>query len=156
MSENLIKALLGMHSGWRYIILILLIAAIVYARQTASGKRPFAGATKKLGMFTMIAIDIQLLLGILLYYNFMQVTTHFNLGTFKHQFSADSFRNIAVDHLVGMLLAIICIHVGYAKAKKQENPLAAGKKLFGWYLFGLILILVSIPWPFLHPGRGWF
>lgn len=88
MSENLIKALLGMHSGWRYIILILLIAAIVYARQTASGKRPFAGATKKLGMFTMIAIDIQLLLGILLYYNFMQVTTHFNLGTFKHQFSA--------------------------------------------------------------------
>ena len=70
LPEGLAKALIAAHSGWRYIILILLVMAIIYGKQTASGKKPFEGGTKKMGMFTMIAVDIQLLGGLVLYFFF--------------------------------------------------------------------------------------
>lgn len=156
LPEGLTSALLASHSGLRYIILILLILAVVYARQTASGKKPFAGATKKMGMFTMILVDIQLLAGALLYFNFIATQTNLQLGKLKGQLGAPMFRSIAVDHAVGMVIAIILIHIGYAKAKKSMNDIDAGKRQFMFYLIALILILVSIPWPFLHHERNWF
>jgi hypothetical protein len=156
LPEGLTKALLASHSGMRYILLILLILAIVFARQTASGKKPFLGATKKMGMFTMILVDLQLLIGALLYFNFIATQTNFKLGKLKDQLGAPMFRSIALDHALGMAIAILLIHLGYAKAKKAMNDVDAGKKQYIYYLIALIVILVSIPWPFLHHERSWF
>lgn len=156
LPEGLSKALIAMHSGWRYVILILLVLAIVYAKQTASGKKAFEGATKKMGMFTMIAADIQLLVGLVLYFYFLASQTNFKMGKLTDQLAVGQFRSIAIDHAVGMLIALILIHVGYAKAKKALNDTDAGKKQFTYMLIALIVILISIPWPFMHPERGWF
>lgn len=75
LPEGLYKALMGFHSGWRYIILILMVLGIWFGFQTSKGKRPFAGATKKMGMFTMISIDLQLVAGLLLYFNWISTQT---------------------------------------------------------------------------------
>jgi heme A synthase len=156
MPEGLAKALIAAHSGWRYVILILIVMAIVYARQTAKGKRPFEGGTKKMGMFTMIAMDIQLLGGLVLYFFFLASQTKFKIGKLTDQLEVSSFRTIALEHAIGMLIAIVLVHMGYAKAKKALNDTEAGKKQFIYMLIALIIILLSIPWPFLHPERGWF
>jgi heme A synthase len=156
MPEGLSKALIAAHSGWRYVILILIVMAIVYARQTAKGKRAFEGGTKKMGMFTMIAMDIQLLGGLVLYFFFLASQTKFKIGKLTDQLEVSSFRTIAVEHAIGMLIAIVLVHMGYAKAKKALNDTEAGKKQFTYMLIALIIILLSIPWPFLHPERGWF
>lgn len=156
MPEAMAKAVTSFHSGWRYIILIVMVLAIIFARQTAKGKKPFIGQTKKFGMFTLIAADIQLVLGLVLYFFFLAAQTNFKLGKLKDQIEVPMFRTIAVDHVVGMLIALILIHIGYAKAKKALNDVDAGKKQFTYFLIALIIILVSIPWPFLHHERGWF
>ena len=156
LPEGLAKALIAAHSGWRYVILILLVMAIIYGKQTASGKKPFEGGTKKMGMFTMIAVDIQLLGGLVLYFFFMASQTMFKMGKLKDQMGISEFRNIAVEHAIGMLIALVLIHIGYSKAKKALNDTEAGKKQYVFYLIALIVILLSIPWPFLHPERGWF
>jgi|JI102314DRNA_FD_contig_91_643976_length_1237_multi_3_in_0_out_0_3 heme A synthase len=156
LPEGLAKALIAAHSGWRYIILILLVMAIIYGKQTASGKKAYEGATKKMGMFTMIAVDIQLLGGLVLYFFFVASTTNFKLGKLKDQLGISQFRSIAVEHAIGMLIALVLIHIGYSKAKKALNDTEAGKKQYVFYLIALIVILLSIPWPFLHPERGWF
>ena len=156
MPEGLAKALIAAHSGWRYVILILIVMAIVYARQTAKGKRAFEGGTKKMGMFTMIAMDIQLLGGLVLYFFFIGSQTKFKLGKLKDQLDVPAFRTIAMEHAIGMLIAVVLVHIGYAKAKKALNDTEAGKKQFIYMLIALIIILLSIPWPFLHPERGWF
>lgn len=156
LPEGLSKALLAAHSGMRYIILILLILAIIYANQTKSGKKPFEGSTKKMGMFTMIFVDIQLLVGLVLYFFFIASQTNFKIGKLTDQLQVGMFRSIAIDHAIGMLIAVVLIHLGYAKAKKALNAEDAGKKQFMFFLIALILILVSIPWPFLHHERGWF
>ena len=154
--EAMAKAMLSFHSGWRYVILILMILAIVYARLSSKGKKPFAGITKKMGMFTMIAADIQLVIGLVLYFFFLAAQTNFKIGKLKDQMEVPMFRTIAMDHIIGMLIALVLIHIGYAKAKKALNDIEAGKKLFTYYLIALIIILISIPWPFLHHERGWF
>ncbi len=155
LSEGLYKALMGFHSGWRYIVIILTVLGIWFGFQTSKGKRPFAGATKKMGMFTMISMDLQLVAGILLYFHWISTQTNFKISNITSQLGVSSFRNIALDHAIGMLIAIIFIHIGYAKAKKALNDADAGRKQFIWFLIAFILILVSIPWPFLYDGRGW-
>ena len=155
LPEGMAKALLASHSGMRYIILILLILAVIFAAQTRSGKRPFEGATRKTGMFTMIFIDVQLLVGLVLYFFFLASQTNFKIGKLKDQLEVSSFRSIAVEHFIGMIIAVLLIHIGYTKAKKALNAEEAGKKQFLFYLIALILILLSIPWPFMHPERGW-
>lgn len=155
LPEGLYKALVGFHSGWRYIILILLILAIVFGYQTSRGKRPFPGITRKMGLFTMIAVDIQLVVGLVLYFNFLSLFTDFKIGKLTDQLGVPIFRNIVLDHAVGMFLGLILIHIGYAKAKKSISDLESGRKQFMWMLIALILILISIPWPFMYPQRGW-
>lgn len=155
LPEGMSKALLASHSGMRYIIILLMIMAIVYAYQTSKGKRPFEGGTKKMGMFTMIFIDIQLLMGLVMYFFFLAGQTNFKIGKLKDQLEVSMFRSIAVDHFIGMLIAIVLVHIGYAKAKKAMNDVDAGRKQFLFYLIAFIIIMLVIPWPFMHPERGW-
>lgn len=155
LPEGLYKALMGFHSGWRYIILIFMILGIWFGYQSSKGKKPFAGATKKMGMFTMISIDLQLVAGLLLYFNWISTQTNFKISNLTEQMGVTSFRNIALDHAIGMILAIIFVHIGYAKAKKALTDVDAGRKQFIWFLIAFILIMISIPWPFLYDTRGW-
>jgi membrane protein DedA with SNARE-associated domain len=61
-----------------------------------------------------------------------------------------------VEHIALMLVAIILITVGYVKAKKKSDPVKKNRTILIYYAIGLILILVSIPWPFRGLGAGWF
>jgi hypothetical protein len=61
------------------------------------------------------------------------------------------YRFYTVEHIVGMLIAIVLITLGHAQGKKLNHG-----KVFSYYLAALILILLSIPWPFRNLGAAWF
>ena len=66
-------------------------------------------------------------------------------------------RFYGMEHLLGMLLAIIVVTVGRKMAEKQEVVEHKNKKILVWYTIGLFLILASIPWPFREALNGsWF
>ena len=65
-------------------------------------------------------------------------------------------RFFTVEHLVGMLIAITLITIGYSRAKRHSTDLKKFRATFWFYLIGLIVILLSIPWPFQGYGTGWF
>jgi formate/nitrite transporter FocA (FNT family) len=67
-------------------------------------------------------------------------------------------RFFVVEHFLGMLIAIALVTIGHVKAKKQSESWAKHKLIFTYYTIALILILISIPWPFrmVGEGRGWF
>ena len=48
------------HSGWRYLVLILLVVAIVTAIAGWLGKKPYTEGNRKLNVFTLIFVHIQL------------------------------------------------------------------------------------------------
>ncbi len=137
------------HSGLRWVVLALIIAAIVNALMKASSKE-YTASDKKLGTFALIATHIQVLLGIVLYFISPMVT--FGEGWMKNAAS----RFYGMEHLVMMLLAAVVITIGNAKAKRATTSADKFKKTWIFYLIGLIIIFAGIPWPFRGLGGGWF
>ena len=61
-------------------------------------------------------------------------------------------RFFAIEHLTGMLIAIILLHIGKAQGKKAINDRSKHRRTLVFYLLALLIILLSIPWPFRQIG----
>ncbi len=140
------------HSGLRWILLILLIATIFNAYKKWKSNQEFSNMDNKLSLFTLIFAHIQLLIGAYLFFTSPKVQTM--LADFD--MSSTLGRFFTVEHTLGMVIAIILITVGRVQSKKIVEDALKHKKIFVMYLIALILILVSIPWPFRNLGTGWF
>ena len=155
------NVLLHLHSGIRWIILLLLVIALF--NSMFAGNRPFTRGDARLGSILVIFADLTLLVGLSLYF--------FNAkGIGFHSFDHAGFSEImkdkdhpvlrffAIEHLAGMLVAIIFLHIGKAQGKKAISDKAKHRRTVVFYLLALLIILVSIPWPFriIGAGSGWF
>jgi len=148
--DTLYTAIQHAHSGLRWVVLGLLLGAILKSAGKRRGGSVYPGKDK-LALFAMISVHIQLILGLVLY---LWLSPKFQ---FDDNLMKDSVaRFYGVEHLLGMLVAIIVITIGHAKAKRQAELNKGWKTISTWYLIGLLLILVSIPWPFRNLGAGWF
>lgn len=140
------------HSGLRWVVLILLVAAIGKA---IGRRRSGVVYTKdKLALFALISVHLQLLIGLLLY-----------LWLSPYGVAADPIEGggsaIATYynyvHWWAMIIAVILVTVGYSKAKRQAELNKGWKTIGVYYGVGLLIILAAIPWPF-YPGLesvGW-
>jgi hypothetical protein len=145
--------LIKSHSGLRWIILLLMLASIVMAFGGRSNGKPFA-SNKKVYMFTMISVHIQLLVGLILY--FISPVVKLALNNFGAAMKSAPLRFASLEHLVMMLIAVALITVGYSKSKKALDDSKKHKSIFVFYTIALIVILAAIPWPFRGWGHGWF
>lgn len=157
----MIKGLLDLHSVLRWVILILLVITIAKSWKANSDKTPFTQGDRKAALFLLIGTHLNLLIGLYqwLFGRFGLITTKVpeGLSVMKSSF----FRFYWVEHPVGMLISVVLITVGYSKIKKSVNGNVVDRKPFWFLLIALILIFVSIPWPFrvdigrpLLPGMG--
>jgi hypothetical protein len=155
MGTSLYSAMLHAHSIGRWIVLILLLFAIV--NSLLAGNRPYIKSDNRLGLLLTIFADLMLLIGIYLYfvgplgYKIIQ-----NVGmsaAMKDPYN----RFFAVEHLAGMLIAIILIHLGKAQGRRPIGDRAKHRRTMIFYLVALLIILASIPWPFreIFQTRGW-
>ena len=136
-----------LHSGLRWVALILLIWAIA----NAFSAKHFEKKHKLINLFAMLTLHIQLVIGLIQYFTSAKV--QFSAGWMKEPL----LRFYGMEHLAGMLLAIILITIGYSKAKRKENDADKFKAIRLFYSIGLIIILLSITWPFrANLGGGWF
>jgi hypothetical protein len=67
-------AVLALHSWLRWVVLLLGILAVVRGIAGASGRRRWTPADERAGLFFTIALDVQLLIGLLLYFVFSPIT----------------------------------------------------------------------------------
>lgn len=140
--------LLHAHSGLRWLVLLFLVLAIAGAWSAWSKKADYPAG--KMPLLGLIFTHVQLLLGFILY--FMSPKVQFASGVMKDSM----LRFYTVEHISLMLIAIVLITMGYSKAKRQTEQARGHKTIYTYYLIGLVLILVSIPWPFRDLGAGWF
>jgi uncharacterized membrane protein len=102
----------------------------------------------------MISLHLQLLLGLALY--FMKGWASM-LGT-PGVMSSTVMRFFAVEHLVGMLIAIVFGTLGHSLVKRASTDELKNRRQFRYFLIALVIIVASIPWP-IRPGfeaYGWF
>lgn len=148
--------MLHLHSVLRYLVLIVAIWAIFKSMSGMGGAKAFTKSDQRPGLFFMIGMDLQLLIGLVLYFS-----GNFGLNSIKQLGMGEVMKNsitrfFAVEHTLGMLLALVLVHIGYAATKKAElSDQKKFKKSFWMYLIALIVIFASIPWPFRDLGRGW-
>lgn len=139
------------HSGIRWILLALLIYAIFNAYTKWKGNNKYEEKDRKLNLFTLIATHVQFLIGLGLY--FISPKVQFTGEVMKSAVG----RFYTVEHFSMMLIAVILITVGNAKSKRMADDGKKFKSVFTYFLIALILILVSIPWPFREGlGGSWF
>jgi hypothetical protein len=141
------QALISAHSGLRWIALLLLLLAIFNAFTATNYEKKH----RLVNLFTMITFHTQLLLGLALYFTSEKV--QFVEGWMKETI----YRFYGMEHISGMLLAIIAITIGHSKSKKGADDAAKFKAIKVWYVLAFILVLAFIPWPFrTELGAGWF
>lgn len=132
---NLYGILKSAHSGWRYIVLILLVVAIVQALAGWFGKKGYTEGNRKLNVFTLISAHIQFLFGLILYF----------LSPFTKGPSSEAlYRYWKMEHIAIMLLAVVLITVGNSKSKKITDGVAKHKAIAIFFGLALILIIGSI------------
>jgi hypothetical protein len=143
------EVLVRAHSGLRWIVLGLLVYAIFNALRK---KDFYAKGDRLLNMFAMVSLHIQLVIGLILYFTSSKVSFVEGWMTEK----TGVLRFYGMEHILLMIIAIVLVTIGHAKAKRATESAKKHKTILIFYAIGLILILASIPWPFRQLGAGWF
>jgi hypothetical protein len=148
--------LLQFHSVLRWVILILLL--IAFYKNFADRDNAFTATHQKLGLFLMICADIMLLVGLYQWIRGPLGLKSIQAVGFKEIMGNSYARFYAIEHTTGMLLAIILIHLGYSYGKKSVPDSQKHKRVLLYFGLALLIILISIPWPFraVGAGRHWF
>jgi L-asparagine transporter-like permease len=156
MDTSLYSAMLHVHSAGRWVVLLLLLFAIL--NSLIAGKRPYIRTDNRLGLLLTIAADLMLLVGIYLWFvgpwGYKLIQQNGMSAVMKDA----ALRFFAVEHLAGMLIAVILIHIGKAQGKKAISDKAKHRRTMIFYLIALLIIIASIPWPVreVFQDRGWY
>lgn len=146
--------MLSLHSWLRWAILILGVIAIVRAIGGRGG-RPWTSSDDNIGKWYNISLDVQFLIGLLLYV-WLSPITQVAFADFGGAMRNAGLRFFAVEHLVGMVIAIALAHVGRARIRKASGDARRHQQAALFYGLSLIILLASIPWPGMPAGRPLF
>ena len=145
---------LTLHSWLRWVALVAGVAATV---TTLSDKSAAAapGRADLWGLVLMMALDVQMLLGLLLYLVLSPFTAE-AMGNFGAAMRNPGLRFFAVEHLALMLAAVILAHVGRVLARNAATPEARRLRMLGCFGLATVLMLLGMPWPGMASGRPLF
>ena len=149
----MLTGLLHVHSLLRYVLLILLLISIVKAYSGWGGKKSYSPGDRKLALFTVISAHLQLVIGLILY--FISPNVKVALANMSEAMKNPELRFWAVEHIAMMLIAIILITIGSARAKRAATDEGKHKQIALFFLLALLVIFIAIPWPWKEIARGW-
>jgi len=151
--DGFIEIIKTIHSIFRYGMLLMLVGTLINFFIKWRNNYAFDAKSNRLSLITFIFSHVQLLLGFMLYFMGPKGMSYFGM---EGVMSNSMMRFFAVEHIFGMLVAIILISLGRIKSKKLESDVAKHKTTFIYFLIALVIIIVSIPWPFRGFGQAWF
>ncbi len=128
--------LLDLHSVIRWVVVVLglvaLVSAVVAERWTP--------AQNALARWFTIAVDVQVLLGLVLW--FVSPLVQGSLGNMGAVMRDPALRKIVVEHPVLMIVAAALVHVGASRGRKTDNP----RQALLFYVLAAAAVAYAIPW----------
>jgi hypothetical protein len=146
--------LLPIHSILRWVILAAGLYAILRAFVGWLGKKDWTRADHRAGAWFTIALDMQLLVGLLLYFVASPLVTG-ALRNFGGAMQNPTARFFAVEHVFLMVLALGIAHGGRTLSRRASASLAKHRWAALFFTLALVVILLAIPWPFAAVARPW-
>jgi len=136
-----------LHNLIRWLIVILGIATTVLAWIGWLGKQEWTERNRKLITFFGIVMDVQLLVGLVLYFGLSpfgaKAFADFGMSFVMQQ--AD-YRFFSVEHLSMMILAVIFAHLASVFPKRAQSAAAKYRAAAIFLALAMLLILASTPW----------
>ena len=148
------EMVLFLHSWLRWAALAAGVAATV----TAFAMKPVSYGserTDRFGLIFMIVLDLQLLLGLVLYFGLSPFTpaAFDNFGAAMRNPVA---RFWAVEHIALMLLAVVLAHLGRVLARKARTSQSKRLRLLVCFGLATIAMFAGTPWPGMSVVRPLF
>jgi uncharacterized membrane protein len=144
--------LLILHSWIRWVVLLLALLAVGRALVGIKTRRPFTPVDDSRGRLFVTALDVQFLVGHIIYLWASPFTTaaFFDMGAAMRN---PPLRFFVVEHVFGMVAALGFAHVGRVRLRRTTDSAQRHKTALIFFGLALALILVSIPWPGMPAGR---
>lgn len=141
--------ILTLHSWVRWLVLITGIVAV--ARGIHARRGGWTAADDRAGFWFVMLLDLQVLIGLLLYV-WLSPITHEAFRDFGAAMKSSAQRFWAVEHIFGMLVALALAHVGRVRIRKADGS-RRGRLAAIFFGLALVAILASIPWPGMLSAR---
>ncbi len=145
------RILFDAHSYWRWVVLLTGLGSLVTSASAWLGGRPPSASSRRWDLWFVIAVDLQLTLGVVLWLGFSPYLKL--LRAHPH----DAMKNHAVrywgmEHALAMIIGVAIVHIGRILAKRrpvEARPRIQAISVALW----LVLVLLMFPWPGLSYGR---
>lgn len=134
------STLFGLHSGLRYIVLLLLAVALLLSLIGLFGKKPYSEMNRKVNLFAMISTHTQFLVGLILYF----LSPMVNYSNMAEAMKNATTRYWTVEHSVMMLFSIVLITIGHSRSKKAKDAVNKHRAVALYYGLAVLVILVAI------------
>lgn len=122
--------LIQAHSGWRYLVILVVVLALLKFLVGWLGKQRWTGLDQRLGTITPIVIDIQWLLGILVWIMQQRWLGNNPLASWEHPTT--------------MTLALIAVHIGWSRAKRTTGATDKFRTAFVGFLIAGLLVALGV------------
>jgi uncharacterized membrane protein YfcA len=142
--------LLLLHNLVRWIIVILAIYALYNNYNGWRNGRVYAKKDKTLNGIFIGSLHLQIVLGIILYFGFSPFVSQ-AMEDMKTAMKDSTLRFWAVEHILGMIIAVAVAQIGNIVSKKSATDTEKFRKAFIYFLIAVIIIFLSHPFAF-HGG----
>jgi hypothetical protein len=144
------SAILLLHSWLRWAVLVL--GLLAFLRGLLRAGRPWTPTDNKTGQWFAATLDVQFLLGAILYF-VLSPFTRTALQDFGAAMGESALRFWAVEHVFGMLIGITLAHIGRGRIRKAPNDARRHRLAAIFFGLALLAIIASLPWPGLPNAR---
>jgi hypothetical protein len=142
--------LLYLHSWLRWAVLLFALIVIAKSFSGWFGRKDYTSSDNKLATFYIASVHSQFLIGLLLYIFFSPITKA-AFADFGAAMKNSGLRFFAVEHITGMVIAVVLAQVGRSLSKKAKDAVTKHKKLAIFATISLVIMLATIPWPAMRP-----
>ncbi|MBX3238602.1 MAG: hypothetical protein KIT80_07460 [Chitinophagaceae bacterium] len=146
--------LIMLHSVLRWLILLAMLITLYRSYTGWKSGRAYTSWDNRWKKITVSAIHIQFLVGLVMY--FLSPVVSYFWKNFSTAVKERDIRFFGMEHLVAMTIAVVLVTIGSSKVKRLNDSRAKFKTLTIWFTIALIIIFLSIPWPFMFTERPYF
>jgi hypothetical protein len=146
---------LALHSLLRWVVLVFGVLAVGRALAGARGRTEWSAGDEKVSRWFVVTLDAQMVLGLALYLG-LSPTTTIAFQDFGAAMANAVLRFWAVEHMTGMVVALVLAHVGRVRIRRAADAARRHRRAAIFFGLALAAILAAMPWPGTPAARPLF
>ena len=139
------NGVLDLHNVVRWLVFLAGLMAASRALYGWIARRPWTSTDNLLGLLFTIAVDVQVLLGLLLYF-FLSPITRDALSNFGAAMANSSARFWSVEHVSAMIAVLVLVHLGRILSKRATDDVGRNKRAAIFYTLAVLVVILGNPW----------